>query len=83
MLLNLLKEVFSKYSGMLGTCWTIFDSKLAITTNCLYNLVTKKLHEDYLVEYAEPLDRFLDILHSRSNHLDYIYYMPKSLLIDL
>jgi len=78
LLLNLLKEVFRDYSGKLGTCWTVFDSKLAVTTNRLYNLVTKKLHEDYRIEYEEPLNRFLEILHSKSNHLDYVYNMPKS-----
>jgi hypothetical protein len=78
LLLNLLNDVFENYTDELGTCWTVFDSKLAITTNRLYNLVTKKLHEDYLVEYAEPLNRFLELLHSRSNHLDYVYNMPKS-----
>lgn len=79
LLLVLLEEVFENYSNELGTCWTVFDSRLAITTNRLYNLVTKKLHEDYLIEYKEPLNRFLEILHSRSNHLNYIYDMPKSL----
>jgi hypothetical protein len=78
LLLNLLNGVFENYPDELGTCWTVFDSKLAITTNRLYNLVTKKLHEDYLVEYAESLNRFLELLHSRSNHLDYVYNMPKS-----
>jgi hypothetical protein len=78
LLLILLENVFENYTDELGTCWTVFDSKLAITTNRLYNLVTKKLHEDYLVEYAEPLNRFLELLHSRSNHLDYVYNMPKS-----
>lgn len=79
LLLNLLDDVFENYTDELSTCWTVFDSKLAITTNRLYNLVTKKLHEDYLVEYTEPMNRFLEILHSKSNHLDYVYGMPKSM----
>jgi transcriptional regulator with XRE-family HTH domain len=79
LLLYLLNEVFENYSVKLGTCWTVFDSKLAITTNRLYNIVTKKLHEDYLVEYTESLNRFLEILHSKSNHLDYVYNMPKKI----
>lgn len=79
LLLNLLDDVYENYTDELSTCWTIFDSKLAITTNRLYNLVTKKLHKDYLVEYREPLNRFLNILHSRSNHLDYVFHMPKSI----
>ena len=79
LLLNLLVDVFENYTDELGTCWTVFDSKLAITTNRLYNLVTKKLHEDYRIEFAEPMNRFLEILQAKSNHLDYVYDMPKSM----
>ncbi|HKL32960.1 MAG TPA: hypothetical protein VJ919_10510, partial [Tangfeifania sp.] len=79
LLRNLLDKVFENYADELGTCWTVFDSKLAVTTNRLYNLVTKKLHEDYWIEYREDLNRFLDVLHSRSNYLDYLNEMPKSL----
>lgn len=76
---SILTFVFERFTDDLGTCWTVFDSKLAVTTNRFYNLVTKKLHEDYFIEYQEDLDRFLNILHSRSNHLDYVYKMPKSI----
>ena len=79
LLRNLLDKVFENYADELGTCWTVFDSKLAVTTNRLYNLVTKKLHEDYWIEFREDLNRFLDVLHSRSNYLDYVNEMPKSL----
>jgi hypothetical protein len=79
LLRNLLDDVFKNYTNELGTCWTVFDSKLAITTNRFYNLVTKKLHEDYRIEYHDSLNRYLEILHSSSNHLDYIYNMPKSI----
>jgi hypothetical protein len=79
LLRNLLDDVFENYTDELGTCWTAFDSKLAVTTNRLYNLVTKKLHEDYRIEYRESLNRYLEILHSRSNYLDYVYKMPKSM----
>lgn len=76
---SILKFVFESFADDLGTCWTVFDSKLAVTTNRLYNLVTKKLHEDYRVEYHYSLNSYLEILHSSSNHLDYIYNMPKSM----
>lgn len=79
LLVFLIDKVFKSYTNELGTCWTVFDSKLAITTNRLYNLVTKKLHEDYQIEFTEPINRFLSVLHSKSNHLDYVYNMPKTL----
>ncbi len=76
---GLLDEIFNNYSNELGTCWTVYDSKLAVTTNRFYNLVTKKLHEDYLIEYREPLNDFLKTLHAKSNHLDFIYDMPNTI----
>jgi hypothetical protein len=76
---SILTFVFERFADDLGTCWTVFDSKLAVTTNRFYNLVTKKLHEDYRIEYHENLNRCLEILHAKSNHLDYIYNMPKSI----
>lgn len=77
LLLMMLDYIFDNFSQHLGTCFTVFDSRLAITTNRLYNLVTKKLHEDYIIEYEDDINRFLEILHSRSNHLDYVFSMPK------
>lgn len=79
LLLALLEEVYDDYSDELGTCFTVFDSKLAITTNRLYNLVTKKLHPDYQIEYRKPLNRFLKILKEKSSQTDYIFAMPKSI----
>jgi len=73
LLLFLLEDVFDDFTDELGTCWTVFDSKLAVTTNRLYYLVTKKLHPDFLVEYREPMNRLLSRLKQSCNHLDYVY----------
>ena len=76
-LLNIvLKEVFTEFSDDLGTCWTVFDSKLGVTTKRLLNLVTKKLHEDYLLDFKDDLNKYLRILRSRSNHIDLIFNLP-------
>ncbi|MFH1197487.1 MAG: hypothetical protein V1720_17435 [bacterium] len=79
LLLFLLTTVFDTFSEHLGTCWTVFDSKLAITTNRLLNLIKKKLHEDYWIEYNDRINSFLRILKSKCNHLDYVYNMPRCL----
>ena len=78
LLLLLIETVMEQYADELGTCFTSFDSKLALTSNRLLNLVTKKLHPDYFIEYENDLDRFLRILHNRSNHLNYIYALPQT-----
>lgn len=79
-LLNLLlREVYANFSDELGTCWTVFDSKLGITTKRLLNLVTKKLHEDYLMDYIDDLNKYLKTLHRQSDHIDTIYNLPEKI----
>ncbi len=79
-LLNfLLKEVFTEFADHLGTCWTIFDSKLGLTTKRLLNLISKKLHEDYMLDYKDDINGYLRILHRRSNHIDLIYGLPDNI----
>ncbi len=76
LLLFLVDTVIRNYSDELSTCFTTFDSKLALTTNRLYNIVTSKLHPDYFIEYEDKLNKYLQVLHKHSNHLDYVYSMP-------
>jgi hypothetical protein len=45
----------------------------------LTTLVTKKLHEDYIIEYRDRINGYLQKLHRTSNHIDTIYLMPKAL----
>ncbi|MDP3149840.1 MAG: hypothetical protein Q8N83_11995 [Ignavibacteria bacterium] len=78
LLLYLLKLVFDNYQDELGTCWTIFDSKLAITTNRFINFTKNNLHEDYWIEYREESNNFIKILKNKSRHIDFVYNMPNS-----
>jgi uncharacterized protein YifE (UPF0438 family) len=73
----LIGTTFRKYEGNLGTCWTVFDSKLATTTKRFHTLVTKNLHEDLLMDYRNDLNRYLQKLHKNCNHLDMVFGMPK------
>lgn len=61
-----------------GTCFTTYDTKTAIVLRRLVNLVTKKMHPDYLIEYQDKINRYLKILHHNSNHIDSIYALPMS-----
>ncbi len=81
LLVYILDEAFSYPSDFYGTCFTAFDSKVGQITKRLITLVTKKMHKDYLVEYQEKINRYLQILHTRSNHLDFIYDLPKKVKI--
>ncbi len=77
LLVSMLDEVYDDHTADLGSCWTAFDSKLATTTNRLYNLVTKKIHPDHHIQFRAPINKFLKILDTECRHLDYVYNMPK------
>ncbi|TVR76116.1 MAG: hypothetical protein EA412_14250 [Chitinophagaceae bacterium] len=79
LLLYVLEVPFSLTPMMFGTCFTQYDTKVAMILKRLINVVTKKLHEDYKIEYQEAINDYLQILHHRSNHIDTVYHLPKSI----
>ncbi len=79
LLMFILEVPFSLPHNLFGTCFTKYDTKVAMILKRLITIVTKKLHEDYRIEYEDKINEYLDILHSTSNQLDMIYDMPKSI----
>lgn len=79
LLVYVLKVPFSLSTNLFGTCFTKYDFKVGQTVQRLVTLVTKKLHEDYRVEYQEQINGYLKILHRTSNHIDTIYNLPDSI----
>lgn len=78
-LLNIvLERVFTDYSRQLGTCFTVFDSKVAVTLRRFHNLVLNKLHEDYHIQYADSIDSYIKSLKATSRFLDSVYGLPDS-----
>jgi hypothetical protein len=77
LLLHILEIPFS--TNMFGTCFSQYDTKVAMIVKRLMNLVTKKLHEDYRVEYEDTLNDYLQKLHRTSNHIDTVYNFPKAI----
>ena len=75
----ILEIPFSMNADMFGTCFTQFDSKVAMIVKRLINVVTKKLHEDYKIEYEETINEYLQILHRTSRHIDTVYNLPKAI----
>ena len=78
-LLMVVLEIPFKYAprGSLGTCFTAYDYKVAIILKKLITLVNTKLHPDYKIEYCDKINLYLTILHSCSNHNDFIYNLPR------
>lgn len=79
LLLHILEVPFSLTTNMFGTCFTQYDTKVAMIVRRLINVVTKKMHEDYKIEYEETINEYLQILHRRSNHIDTVYNLPKTI----
>jgi len=79
LLLHILEIPFSESANKFGTCFTQFDSKVALIVKRLVNVVTKKLHEDYKIEYEEAINEYLKILHHTSRHIDIVYSLPKTI----
>lgn len=79
LLVYVLEVPFSLSTNLFGTCFTKYDSKVAQIVKRLINLVTKKLHEDYRMEYAEKINGYLKVLHRTSSHIDTVYGLPKAI----
>ena len=79
LLVHVLKGPFGMPTDMFGTCFTQYDTKVAMLVKRLVTLVTKKLHEDYLMDYRDEINRYLDILHQHASHIDTVYKMPKAI----
>ena len=79
-LLMLILEIpFSLSGKILGTCFTVLDYKVALILKKVITLINTKLHPDYKMEYQEKINRYLNIMHSTSNHIDSVYALPKEL----
>jgi len=68
-------EITCPDSSGLGTCFTAYDYKVALLTKRLVTIITKHLHEDYLIEYREEANIYLKMLHDNSRHIDMIFDM--------
>ncbi|MDK2842459.1 MAG: hypothetical protein PWQ17_1965 [Anaerophaga sp.] len=76
LLLYILQVPFSLPTNMFGTCFMQYDTKVAMIVKRLITIVTKKLHEDYKIEYEDKINEYLQILHRTSNHIDTVYNLP-------
>ncbi len=79
LLILILNIPFSLSTNMFGTCFTKYDTKVAMIVRRLINVVTKKLHKDYRIEYEETINDYLKILHRTSNHINTVCNLPKAI----
>jgi hypothetical protein len=81
LLLFVLRVPFSLTTNLFGTCFTQYDTKVAMIVKRLITLVNKGLHEDYRIEYVDTINKYLSILHRTSNHINMVYDMPEKIEI--
>ncbi|MFA6864092.1 MAG: hypothetical protein WCS11_09450 [Dysgonamonadaceae bacterium] len=79
LLMYILEVPFSLTTDMFGTCFTQYDTKVAMIVKRLINIVKTKLHEDYKIEYEDAINEYLKILHRTSRHVNTVYNLPKAI----
>jgi len=76
--LEVLQVPFSLSPAYYRTCFTKFNYQVYLLVKKAITLLRTKLHEDYYIQYASEINRYLVFLHEHSSHLDYVYDMPKT-----
>ncbi|MEI7594206.1 MAG: hypothetical protein WCK02_00545 [Bacteroidota bacterium] len=79
LLVFVLDEAFSYNSKMYGTCFTAFDYRVGLMVKRLVTILTKKIHEDLVLDYKGKANFYLSRLHATSDFLDSIYSLPKNI----
>lgn len=78
LIMHVLEIPFSFPSKMFKTCFTAYNYKVVSLLKRIINLVEKKMHEDYKIQYRSKINDYLNVLHSTCSHLDYVYALPAS-----
>jgi hypothetical protein len=74
--MHMLGIIFAHFSNEFGTCWTVFDFRVAQDVSKLITIVTKKIHEDYRMDFEDKINGYIKRLKAVASHLDVIYNLP-------
>jgi len=77
LLFYLLEIQFGNPPKVFGARFSGYDYKVGLILKRLINLVTKKLHPDYLIDYQDKINEFLIKLHHTSNRINTISELPQ------
>lgn len=77
LVLYVLELQFSNSSKVFGARFSGYDYKVGLLLKKLIGIVTKKLHPDYLADYQDKINDFLDQLHRTSNRINTIKDLPE------
>lgn len=79
LIMHVLKIPFSLSTNMFCTCFTAYNYKVVLLLKRVINLLQTKMHEDYLIQYRENINEYLNILHRTSDYLDYVNALPQNI----
>lgn len=79
LVLYVLELQFANPTRVFGAKFSGYDYKVGLLLKKLIGLVTKKLHPDYLVDYQDKINEFLNKLHKTSDRINTIYQLPESI----
>ena len=79
LVLYVLEMQFANPSKVFGARFSGYDYKVGLLLKRLINLVTKKLHPDYLIDYQDQLNEFLTKLHHTSDRINTIFDLPQAI----
>jgi len=79
LLMVILKEALINRRDSFGTYSTAFDNKVAQILRRLLNIITKKIHPDYLIDYQDDVNEYLKIIAKYSYHHIFTYKLPKNI----
>jgi hypothetical protein len=79
LLVYILDVPFSKNSKLFGTCFTAYDQKVTVMLKRLITIVTTKLDPDYLIDYQDKINKYLEIIHHESDFLEYVRSLPRAI----
>lgn len=79
LVMYVLEKEFAQPARMFGAKFSGYDFKVALLLKRLLNLVQKKMHPDYLVDYQDKLNEMLQKIHATSNRIKTVYELPLSI----
>ena len=79
LILHVLEMQFKQPGKVFGARVSGYDYKVGLLLKKLISIVTKKLHPDYLIDYQDKINTFLEKLHRTSDRVNTIRDLPQEI----
>ncbi len=79
LVLYVLELQFTHPKKIFGARVSGYDYKVGLLLKKIISIVTKKLHPDYLIDYQDKINEFIEKLHSTSDRINTIKELPQEI----